>query len=1079
VFFLLSLVHRSTFGSEIPAYLVHNLEEIPPLANTFTPYPTHGPYSSPIGRVEIGQARTFVANDNQLWYQDYDKIWKVALFTSGKPSLVRAIGQTIYLDAPQGFAAIDENTIFPRNLVRPPGRGLITELLPFREHFVAANGSAKILTTDDFGTWENWGVLPADTYELLAATGGVVYTVGKASRELLTSAEKEGAWQPVTRLKDNFGRLNQLTTSTDATLWLATSTGIYQSRDQGKQWSAVEAPARAEIFSLAIRDQHMLAGTDSGLWEKTAGGAWTHLEADPARPQVGRIRAIDGVLYACTNYGLQVSTDLGNTWSPGANLGSGQRVGDVATFEGVEYAGTENGLFRRVPGSDQWTPMPLKGDLAQLLFNSAAWVVLTNAKSPLPPTTFISLNRGATWSEARMPGVHLGIRGVVKDNIFFLASDAGAFELKPPSLTWIPVPNGLPTPLVHTVATSDKQVLSVANSRFFVLEDPQTSTAWKPLTEAITPVANLLTYDVASLKSSPPILLAATSSGVFWKGNSSTFIASFPPVQATLRFTIAYSIAKVANRDNSQDPMLFIGTDQGVWYLKDNVPRFTGVLGLWNRAVDFYNRHSNEPWFWILSFLGGLLTTYAMGMIALLLAYWLGANVFVGRPWLLTFAEKPLQVVPRLGRWALFVGYRKRLKETVPTIAAAGTGYFGLTARMPGGEISRPDATGDILHHHLAAALKDSRHLVLTGKAGAGKTTVLARLAWLCLEKQGPSSLKDYLPIFVSGASYKGDLLRAISDTIRKRDGVPVDEGGQTIRAQLTTGNILVLFDGFSEVEGDKTKALQDMVEIASSGEFARCRFIFSGRPLEFFPAKAMIFELQPLDLNTIRDVYLPCFEIERPQQERVMKQLTVFGDKPVDPLLLTMAVADRMAGEASETRSGLFVKYFRRLMKLESPENELGWEGWKFCLEQIAEWSLLLTGKRGLGLAHRVLIDRIAGKTPTPGDPLFLQLKRYYRLPVKDELEVLETLQSSSILKRDDSWKFAHDAYEEFFAAWRIRNSTETLKAVPELTNWLSNPNDFRDVLTYLAEITPPDVRETIRASSWPELWRRAVTGD
>jgi hypothetical protein len=96
-----------------------------------------------------------------------------------------------------------------------------------------------------------------------------------------------------------------------------------------------------------------------------------------------------------------------------------------------------------------------------------------------------------------------------------------------------------------------------------------------------------------------------------------------------------------------------------------------------------------------------------------------------------------------------------------------------------------------------------------------------ARIAWQCLERSGPTSLRGYLPIFVSAGSYKGELIKAVAETIRRRDGVPVDEGGQTVRAQLSTGNILVLFDGYSEVEGDKSKALQEMIETAAGPDLS------------------------------------------------------------------------------------------------------------------------------------------------------------------------------------------------------------------------------------------------------------------
>jgi hypothetical protein len=52
-----------------------------------------------------------------------------------------------------------------------------------------------------------------------------------------------------------------------------------------------------------------------------------------------------------------------------------------------------------------------------------------------------------------------------------------------------------------------------------------------------------------------------------------------------------------------------------------------------------------------------------------------------------------LTISPALGRWALFLGYERRLRK-MPAFAAVKTNYFGLSANLPDGEQTAPDSSG-------------------------------------------------------------------------------------------------------------------------------------------------------------------------------------------------------------------------------------------------------------------------------------------------------------------------------------------------------------------------------------------------
>jgi hypothetical protein len=106
----------------------------------------------------------------------------------------------------------------------------------------------------------------------------------------------------------------------------------------------------------------------------------------------------------------------------------------------------------------------------------------------------------------------------------------------------------------------------------------------------------------------------------------------------------------------------------------------------------------------------------------------------------------------------------------------------------------------------------------------------------------------------------------------------------------------------------------------------------------------------------------------------------------------------------------------------------------------------------------------------------LFTQLKRYYRLAAKDELEIVETLASASLLRSDKNWKFAHDAYEEFFAASRLRSTLSIPQPCPISDRWMTRPGELDEVFSYLRELVAEEDRTTIQSSSWPDQWKQAA---
>lgn len=70
------------------------------------------------------------------------------------------------------------------------------------------------------------------------------------------------------------------------------------------------------------------------------------------------------------------------------------------------------------------------------------------------------------------------------------------------------------------------------------------------------------------------------------------------------------------------------------------------------------------------------------------------------------------------------------------------------------------------------------------------------------------------------------------------------------------------------------------------------------------------------------------------------------------------MVMAQSDTTEISRTQAQLYETYFQRLLGVD--KDSLLWAGWRTALEMLAQWFMLDTGKRGIGLAHEPLLDLI-----------------------------------------------------------------------------------------------------------------------
>jgi hypothetical protein len=1056
--------------------LALELRTYAPADDWVTPYASNGPFCCPIHQLAVYRETLLAGASSGFWASPNGDSWSVI----GRlpPDMLAATEESVYVYVPgNGFSETpDLSRYLP--LHSPPGT-TVTDLTQLDDILYAVNGSEAVYVySEQTKIWKRLQTVSRSAIiNSISVAGSVLYAASAATGEIYQSNNHGSDWTSAGRLDRSTGSLKHLVVLGDK-IFATTERGLFQPGGNEPTWQlAIQGPVGTNLYAVVDFKGKRYAGTDRGLyvWQN---GAWILTHAMLSRGPVASLSYGNGIVFASTKNGLFESEDLGRNWKPSA-----QPLGNAVVINGVvspanDFAATEKGLFTRADRKNSWSLVPIDNQnspIASIAATDGGYlvVVLTSNPGANQPGTLYEATDRAGLAFVQLPNLPYSSAtarvAVVGDEIFALP-DRGAFRLSADKKSWTPE-DSLAGRFVYSIVRRGNDSLAALTPESIFLSPESSSGVWTPLHNQIQS-AFAAWFD----PDHPEVVIAGAGNGLFWSSDifDPTRIVGHWTPDRPQAFASVLTLCRVPS-SSSQPASLLAGTDYGVYLLVDKVHRETALGRNWRRAAQIWDRYSKEPWFWLAATAGSAISAYLFAVLAVLLLAWKGIGRWIGADWLLALVTKPMEFSPRLLRWVLFLGYRKRLMA-LPEVVTAREHYFGLPAQVPGGTEITPDAEGTALHKTIASSFANTNCLLLQGEGGAGKSTVLAKLASLGALGLLPGVLKTCLPVYVPASFYEGDLIQAISDALKRRDGVPLDRHGDIIRQQLQAGNMLVLFDGVSEIEGDKSKVLARMFALASDEELQESWFVFSTRPVKRLPDGLPVLQLQALKLDIITRIYLPGrSDLDDEQRERVHRQLVSFDSGPIEPLLLSLAINDSLNSTLASKKADLYERYFRRILRVDADSSQLAWEGWRTVLQTFADWFMLDTGRRGFGLVHRVLI-RLMWTGTTTG--LLRKIEAEYGLTFENELSVLEQLASVGILSSGNRWQFRHDTFEAYFAAGQILDGLQEDGYI-DLQIWTGPAErDFLPVIEFIREMGTSKAVETL-LTQYPQsrLWR-AVLG-
>ena len=373
----------------------------------------------------------------------------------------------------------------------PASNGLVSKSIRslniYGKNMYAGTDSGLFVSTDDGANWTSAG-LKGEAVNAFSINGSYFFA-GTDTSGVLISADNGANWQIIS-IPDMSKRVFSLAVMNNS-LYAGTDMGIYRTPSNGAYWIPSSTGLSNQLaYTLYVRGSDLYAGTMGGVYRSTNfGDDWTEVTTGMITTKVHSLISSGTTLYAGVWGGIFQSQDDGHTWTA---LSRGSAHFSLLLSGTRLYAGGGNhvGCYDPVKGNWEWVPVGM-GWIRALAISGTTLLAGSEGSGAFRITHY-----APGWWTITKTGLQdtMVYALAVKDTNIFAGTEGGVFRSSNNGVTWIDVNNGLTNlPVAALAVNGAKLFAGTQGGGVFVTTNDGAN--WTPVNNGLSGLAlNILSF---------------------------------------------------------------------------------------------------------------------------------------------------------------------------------------------------------------------------------------------------------------------------------------------------------------------------------------------------------------------------------------------------------------------------------------------------------------------------------------------------------------------------------------------------------------------------------------------------------